>query len=312
MRTVLRWGQSAYETEADLALERDGAVALGLAWRLERASTPANLDADVLVVTSGVRVTAEVLERFRGELVIATTSGFDHIDLDACRRRGVAVVRLPEARRDAVVEQALAQLVVLMRRLPALEQAARGGVWAREKLPELQPHGLRGSRIAVVGLGVIGRRIAEILGALGAEVLGVDPVGVPGHVRRCAIDEALRAADAVTLHCSLTESSRGLLSGERLSMLAPHAVVVNTARGEVLDVRAAVERVREARLAGLAADVFPVEPYPGLAAGAAVPGVVFTPHSAGYTVDLGRRVAQGVIGALTQWTRGEAQAHVVS
>jgi phosphoglycerate dehydrogenase-like enzyme len=313
MDGVLRWGRSAYETDEDLGRERTGAVALGLGWQLsEDKSAPAALDqARALVVTSSVRVDRAALERFAGDLLVTTTSGYDHIDLDVCKERRVAVVRLPEARRDAVVEHALAAMLLLLRSFPALQQEAREGRWARSLLPRLAPVGLIGSTVVVVGLGVIGRRAAHGLRGLGARVIGVDPLGVPDGIATLPLDRALARADVVTLHCSLTQSSRGLLSAEALEWLAPSAVVVNTARGEVLDVEAAVGRVRDNRLRGVAVDVFPVEPYGALAAGAAIPGVLFTPHSSGFTRDLGRRVADGVVAALKAWTLGEPLPHRV-
>ncbi len=303
MIDVLRWGRTAYETDDALAMERRGAEALGLTWALAPAfSPPEALDeARALVIPSKVRIDRTALSRFRGELIVATTSGHDHVDLAACGAQGVAVARLPGARRDAVVEHALASLIGLSRRGPVLAARAGAGAWARGELAALAPRGISGSRILVIGLGVIGQRMADVVSSLGGEVLGFDPLAAPGGP---PLDDLLACADAITLHCALTPSSRGLLSASALDRLAPHAVVVNTARGEVLDVEAAVERVREGRLRGLACDVFPVEPYPGLAEGAAVPGVWFSPHSAGYTHDLGERVARGVVDVLSAWVRG--------
>lgn len=307
MPDVIRWGQSAYETDADLALERAAAAALGLSFEVvPETESPELAGARALVVTSRVRVDAALIARFEGELVLTTTSGFEHVDVEACRRRRIAVARCPEARRDAVVEQALAQGMALMRRLPALERAAGHGRWARGELPALAPIGLAGATVAILGLGVIGRRTAELCRALGARVLGVDPRGGPPGLTTCGLDTALEHADLLTVHCSLTPSSRGLLDAAALDRLRPEAVVVNTARGEVLDVEAAVARVADGRLRGLAVDVFPVEPYPALARGAAVPGVAFTPHSAGFTRDLGARVAREVAANLGAWRRGDA------
>jgi phosphoglycerate dehydrogenase-like enzyme len=311
MTHVLRWGRSAYETNAVLDLERSGAESMGFAWHFAGGgSPPPELGrADVLVVPSAVAVDAEVLAQFAGRLVIATTSGYDHIDLDACADRAVAVVRLPEARRDAVVEHALSEMVALLRRLPLLDLRAREGTWARGQLPGFAPIALAGTQVAVVGLGVIGQRMAELLGALGAVVLGVDPAGVPEDVEQTELEDALSRARAVTLHCSLTPSSRGLLSEARLALLSPEAVVVNTARGEVLEVEAAVDQVRTGRLRGVSVDVFPVEPYPRLAAGVEVPNVRFTPHAAGYTEGLGERVAAGVMRALRAFDQGADLPH---
>lgn len=253
----------------------------------------------MLVTTSGVRVDAALLGRFSGSLVVTTTSGFDHVDVAAAAARGVRVARVPLARRDAVVEWSLGSMIVLLRRFPALDRAALEGRWARDALPELAPRTLAGATVVVVGLGVIGAKMVEVLTVLGARVIGVDPVG-----RNASIDEALPQADVLTLHCELTPSSRGLLGPARLDALPTHAVVVNSARGAVLDVDAAVQRVREGRLRGLAVDVFSREPWPGLADAAAVPGVIVAPHAAGYATGLGERVALGVTAALEAWVTG--------
>lgn len=300
---VLRWHRSAYETDADLARERADAESLGLRWALwpEVHPPPQLAQARALVVTSGVRVTDEVLAVWGGELLVCTTSGFDHVDIAAARRRGIPVARCPLARRDAVVERTVGALLHLLHRVDPQLRAAADGRWSRAALPDLAPRTLAGAKIVVVGLGVIGAHVRAVLTALGADVIGVDPYAAPGGP---TLDEVLADADAVTLHCALSPSSRGLLSGERLGRLPRHAVVVNTARGESLDVEAAVERVATGTLGGLAVDVFPIEPYPHLARGQRIPGVMFTPHSAGYTHDLGARVAQGVYDALSAWCRG--------
>jgi phosphoglycerate dehydrogenase-like enzyme len=135
--------------------------------------------------------------------------------------------------------------------------------------------------------------MSEVLTAMGAQVVGVE-LGDD-------VAAALPNADAVTLHCSLTPTSVGLMSASMLDLLPNHAVVVNTARGGSLDVEAAVARVAEGRLRGVCVDVFPEEPYSRLAEGAAVPGVWFTPHSSGYTAGLGERVAAGVRSTLEAW-----------
>lgn len=303
---VLRWGRSAYETDHDLSLERQAAERLGLGWRLreDRAPPPDLDDVGALVVNSRVRVDDAVLARFSGSLVLTTTSGWDHVDVAAAEARGVTVARLPEARRDAVVAHTLAAMIGLMRRFPTLQQAALDGRWARGDLPSLGPVGLDHATVAVIGVGVIGRRVLEVLRPLGCRILAVDPAGVPEGVERCELDEALERCDAVTLHCALGPGTEHLLSDARLARLRPHAVVVNTARGRILDVTAAVGRVADGRLRGLHADVFPEEPWPDLAAHASVPGVWLTPHAAGYTADLGRRVADGVATVLEAWHAG--------
>ncbi len=313
-RTVLRWGRSSYETVQDLALEEAAARRLGLAWRTapESVRPPSLEGVDALVVTSRVRVDAEVLAAFPGSLVLTTTSGWDHIDVQAAVARGVTVARCPLARRDAVVEQAVYGLASLLRRQPALDAAAREGTWARGELPALDPVTLRGSEVLVVGLGVIGRRIAEVLLAMGARVLGVDPAGVPDGVEAVTLADGLQRAIGVTLHCALVPSTQGLVDEARLSRMRRDAVLVNTARGGLVDLQAAVDAVRGGRLRGLMVDVFPKEPWPALAEVASLPGVLVTPHSAGFSRGLGARVAAEVDAALTAWRAGADLPHQVT
>lgn len=314
MPVVLRWGQSAYETDADLAMEQAGAEAMGLTFRRapDARAVPVLEGVDALVVTSKCRVTAEVFDRFGGRLVLTTTSGYDHIDLAAARARGVEVGRCPLARRDPVVEHALASLLALSRQLPALHARARSGTWVRAELPALAPRALQDRPVLIVGLGVIGRTLARRLAALDVEVWGHDPAGVPEGVRAVDLDEALPQVGAVSLHCHLSEASLGLFDAGRIARMAPDAVLVNTARGDVCDPVAAVDAVRARRLRGFACDVFPDEPWPGLEAAAAVPGVQLTPHASGYTVGLGRRVAEGVVEGLEAWAAGRAQPYRVA
>lgn len=313
MARVLRWGRSAYETPDDMERERAAAVALGYDWSSveDRGAPPAGIDdAEVLVVTSKVRVNEPVLSRFSGGLVLTTTSGTDHIDVVAAHARGLTVGRCPLARRDAVVEHTVGGLIHMLRRNPDLHAATQAGRWARAELPSLAPVGLAGLAVVVVGYGVIGRRAAEVLDALGADVRVVDPfVSV---APRCAwtLHEALRGAGAVTLHCALTSSSRGLIGARELHLLAPDAVVVSTARGESLDVAEAARRVHRGQLGGLVVDVFPAEPWED-AAPLQHPRILATPHAAGFTRDLGRKVSDEVAATLARWREGGSVPHPV-
>jgi D-3-phosphoglycerate dehydrogenase len=295
---VTRWGQSAYESDADLSLEAMAAHALGWTWSAhpDVRTAPDLAATDVLVVTSKVLVDASLLAGTPVRHVLTTTSGYDHIDVAAVRALGVAVGRSPQARRDCVVEHALGALLALGKQWPIQVRRARDGIWCRKELPNLSPLGLRGATVLVVGQGVIGRQMNRVLQVLGAHVLAVDPAGVADDVEAVALDDGLGRCDAVTLHCSLTPSSRGLLSRDRLARLGHDAVVVNTARGESMDVQAAVEAVHAGRLRGLAVDVFPTEPWPELAE--PHPAIWFTPHGAGYAPDLGTRVAREVAATL--------------
>ena len=288
---VLRWGRSAYETDEGLALEANRIRTLGGRWSHEPDATTLPPDGvDVLVVNSGVKVTAEVLRKLQCRLVLTTTSGYDHIDLTACRKAKVIAARCPMARRDAVVEHSLAAMIWLRRQLSSLHLAAVQGRWARSELPILRPNGLSGATVAVIGLGVIGHKMVEILRSLGANVLGVDPTTTLADCPSVPLDEAVERADILTLHCALNESNRGQFDAGLISRMRQGAILVNTARGPLLDVEAAAKSVRSGHLGGLSVDVFPVEPYPSLSA-LTHPNILLTPHASGYTDDLAERVS---------------------
>jgi D-3-phosphoglycerate dehydrogenase len=303
--TLSRWGRSTYDTEADLAADE---AALAPWVRLR----PPGSDAEILVVPSSTRVGAAALDAApSARLVVTTTSGTDHLDLAALEARGVRAARLADARRDAVCESALELLLWGLRATGPLDAAAREGRWARAALPALGMGTLRGARVGVVGLGVIGREMARILGALGATVCGWDPAGVPDGVERAPVPALLASCAALTLHCSLTPSSRGLLSAVALSAARPGLVLVNTARGDVLDLPAAVDALDAGRLGALGVDVFPDEPWPGIGAVASRPRLRFTPHSSGYFAGLPAAVRAGLVATVSAWAEGRPLPHPV-
>lgn len=292
-----RWVVSSYETEADIAAEIAAIGNLAEVVGLKE-------DAEILVVTSSIKVDAALLAATpSARLVITTTSGYDHLDLPLLAQRGIAACRLPLVRRDAVVEASLAMLIDGLRCIDAYRTAAEAGEWIRHRMPQLAPKTLTGSRIGLVGLGVIGVRMAEVLQALGAEVWGLDPAGVPDDVRPASLTELLSQCDAVSLHCRLTEDNRGMIGASQLHEAAPGLVLVNTARGGLLDVDACVAALEAGRLRALGVDVFPEEPWPRLR-DAARPGILFTPHSAGYHTRLPLRVREGIVAAVAAWTTG--------
>ena len=303
--SLSRWGQSSYETDADLAAEAAALEPLA-------ALRGFHQDAEILVVTSGTRVDRLLLNRApSARLVITTTSGYDHLDRSLLAARGVAAARLPLVRRDAVVEASLELLVAGLRRSGWLRAASRRGQWARSTMPTLGMRTLRGSRVGVVGLGVIGSRMVEVLTLLGADVVATDPaVRLPG-VATQDLDGMLASCDAITLHCHLTEHTRGLLSRTRLAKARRGLVVVNTARGGLVDVEAAVSLLANGTLAAVGLDVFPEEPFPHLALAEGHPDLLLTPHAAGFHDDLCSLVRQGLVATVDAWRAGQPLPHPV-
>ncbi|MBN1336569.1 MAG: C-terminal binding protein [Deltaproteobacteria bacterium] len=312
---LTRWGRSPYETDRDLARERAALEALGLSClQLPQGAPVADLaDPDVLVVTSLTRVGADALDAVpRCRLLLTTTNGHDHLDLDAARARGIVVARCPIARRDAVVESALALSLALLKDLPHLSDDARAGRWVRADLPARPVALLGGQPVGVVGLGVIGTKMAAVLAALGASVLGFDPaVRLPG-VKEAPVGDLLATCRLVTLHCSLAPGAPPVVDASGVARARPDVVLVNTARGGVLDLEAAWSALEAGRLGGLGLDVFPEEPYPGIARISAHPRVLCTPHGAGFHPDLGAVIARELQASVSAFLAGRPVPHRVA
>jgi D-3-phosphoglycerate dehydrogenase / 2-oxoglutarate reductase len=290
---LVRWGWSEYETP-DIPGLPPGVEAIAVSGR----EAPLE-EADMLVVPSTVRVDAAAVSRLRRcRLVLTTTSGFDQLDLGALRAAGIAAARLPLARRDAVVETALGMILSLTRRLGLFQEAARGGHWER---PRLARYGatLLGT-VGVVGVGVIGARIVEALQALQAQVLRCDPLLPDGQ----PLAQLLAESDVLTLHCELTPDTRGMINRDAIYSLRRGAILVNTARGALVDVDAAVGAVRDGHLGGLGLDVFEKEPAD--LSGYVHPRIIVTPHAAGWHPGLGTRIAEGIVDATRALMEGRA------
>ena len=245
-------------------------------------------EAEVVVVPSTRRVVPADVPQAR--LVITTTSGFDNLDVPALRSRGIRCARLPLARRDAVVHTTVAMALSLARRLGDFRRVAHAGTWDRKHLDRYDARLV--GRVGVVGLGVIGTEVAAVFRALGSEVI---------EVRRG--DSVPLDVDVLTLHCSLNRENAGLVGVEALASLRPGAIVVNTARGRLLDADAAMASLRAGHLGGLGVDVFPEEPTD--LSRFTHDRCIVTPHAAGWHPGLGQAIADGVELAVGALIRGE-------
>jgi D-3-phosphoglycerate dehydrogenase len=222
----------------------------------------------------------DLLSRLPSLRVIGSpTVGFDHIDLEAAERHGVAVVSVPDYCTEEVADHTLALLLALLRGVVALDRQVSAGGWDAKGAGALRT--VRGLRVGVVGLGRIGGAVADRLLALGAEVWATDvmPVARQG-VLFVPLEELLPECDAVTLHVPLTRETRGLIGRDQLATMKRGALLVNTARGPVVDVGAVLQSLRGGRLGGAALDVLPQEPPP---MAPIAPNLIVTPHAAYYS-----------------------------
>ena len=255
--------------------------------------------ADALLVRGATKVTREVLVSANGLRAVARAgSGVDNIDLDACRERGVAVFNAPGANAVSVAEHAWALILALFRHVPAAAASMAAGRWEKNDLGGRE---VRGKTLGVVGFGRVGQEVARLGLAFGCDVMGQDPLvdaarAVPG-ARAASLDDLLAASDIVSLHAPLLPETRGLLSAERLSRMKPGAVLVNCARGALVDEAALETALAQGRLAGAGLDVFQAEP-PGDRPLFHLPNVVATPHVAASTPEAQMRAGIEAAAAL--------------
>jgi phosphoglycerate dehydrogenase-like enzyme len=259
------------------------------------------LDGAAGAIVSTDRFDARVLAAAPHLRVIARVGvGTDSIDLEAAARHGVAVCTTPGANTATTADHTLALMLAALRRVPEHDRAVRAGGWERTG-PALAGE-LEGATVGLVGYGAIGRAVRRRLGGFGVRVLVCDPwLGDAPDVERVELDALLRSSDVVSLHAPLTADTRGLLDRRRLAFMPAHAVLVNTARGGLVDEDALADALERGALRAAALDVLAVEP-PHTTRLLALPNVVLTPHVAGLSErsvrEMTRRATDAVLAVL--------------
>jgi (S)-sulfolactate dehydrogenase len=254
-------------------------------------------DCDALIVRNRTRVDRELLAAApRLRLVGRLGVGLENIDLDACKARGIRVIPATGANALAVAEYVICAVMLLLRGQYLSSAAVAAGEWPRAALGEGRE--TAGKTLGIVGFGEIGRLTARLAQGLGMKVIAADalipadaPVWRDTGVARRELDGLLAESDAVTLHVPLTGETRHLIDAARIGRMKPGAVLVNSARGGVVDETALVAALRAGRLGGAALDVFEREPLPAGSPFAGVPNLVLTPHVAGVTRESNARVS---------------------
>lgn len=239
--------------------------------------------------------------------------GVNTIALDAARERGIAVCNMPGANARSVAEMALALMLAALRRLPALEQATRSGAWVLDASLQDTLGEIGGRTVGLVGAGNVPRLLAPWLTAMGATVLYTSrdaKPDFPGTWR--TLDSLLAASDIVSLHVPATAQTQHLIDATALARMKPGALLVNTARGELVDEQALLDALQRVRLAGAALDVFAQEPLPASHPLLAHPRVVATPHVAWLTGEMFERSLAIALENVRRLAAGEALLHRVA
>jgi D-3-phosphoglycerate dehydrogenase len=272
-------------------------------------------DADALVV-SWVPMTRGVIDRLERCRVIARFGiGVDMIDLDAATERGILVCNTATYCVDEVSNHAIGLLLMLSRGLLHDVDSVREGGWFRTGSPP--PRRLAAQTLGLIGIGNIGRLVARKARAFGLRVIAFDPYLQRAHthvegVPLLDLDEVLRAADFVSIHCPLNASTRHLLGGRELAVMKRSAYLINTARGALVDQAALTRALAAGRLAGAGLDVFEVEPLPTDDPLRALGNVILTPHSASWSVESSAECRRVAVEHAMTVLRGETPPDVVN
>ncbi len=276
----------------------------------EAMMTAACHDADAILARLGIVTARVIAEAPRLRIVARHGAGSDGVDLPAATARGIIVTTTGSANAAAVAEYTFALLLGLFRHVPMADASMRTGGWRRSPLVG---RALEGSTLGIVGYGGVGQRVARIAAGFGMEVLAaqsdrIDPVPVP----TLPLPELLARADIVSLHLRLTDETAGIIDARAIAAMKPGAVLVNTARGELVDEAALIAALQTGHLGGAALDTFAAEPLSAASALRQMPNVVLSPHVAGQTKDAVLRVGLAAVQAILDEFDGRRPAFVVN
>ena len=257
-------------------------------------------DAEALIVRNQTQVNTELLDAAPHLRVVGRLGvGLDNIDVKAARERNIVVTAGRNANAIAVAEYVMAAMLHYARNLAAADASVRAGAWDRQRFGGTE---LWGRTLGLVGVGEIGRRVAKRAEAFGMHVIGYDPwVGpydyapMEQDIILLSLDDVLKRSDVVSLHVPLLPATHHLINAEKLAMMQPHSLLINSSRGGIVDEVALLDALTRGQLRQAVLDVREVEPPSSDDPLRASNAVVFTPHIAGLTAEAQERTSQLVV-----------------
>jgi len=283
------------------------------------ALLPLIADTDVLVTSCFAQVPAALIKnghRLRG--IVKFGVGIDNIDLVTAHQQGILVANCPDYGSGTVAEHAFALMIALARRLTLQDSEFRhnGWYWPDQRFCGVD---LEGKTLGIIGLGRIGRKMAQRAAGFDMHLLAYDPYvdvhslgTLENRVRMTTLDELLMSSDFVSVHCVLTPETRRLLDERRFRTMKSSAYVINVSRGEIIDEPALISALRNGWIAGAGLDVFDSEPLADHHPLRAMPNVVITPHLAWYTQEAAARQSQQAADAVLDILGGRRPRSVVN
>lgn len=283
-----------------LALDRPGRGAI-----IERAPY-----ADYFLVGGRTLISREILAMApRLKMLQRSGVGLDSLDLEELSARRIPVYVNSGVNAQSVAEHTLLLILSVLRRLPEADQGMKAGVWRKHDLG-VRCHDLAGKTVGLIGVGEIGRRVADLLRPFGVVLLYAtqsltDGKAAPIWGRNVPLDELLRCADIVSLHCPLTSVTRGLIGAREIELMKEGAILVNTARGPLIEEAALISGLESSKLQGAGIDVFAQEPIAAENRLRNMPNVVLTPHVAGLTIETFSRMMREAMFNIVCFERGQ-------
>jgi D-3-phosphoglycerate dehydrogenase / 2-oxoglutarate reductase len=294
------------------AVVRDGAL-----WKNPAALADKLRDARTVMVRNQTQLTAELLAQAPALACIGRVGvGLDNIDVNAATRLGIVVVAPLNANATSVAELTLGLMLALARKIPQADRSTKGGGWDRKGCTGVE---LAGKTLAICGYGRIGRLVAARARAFGMKLLVFDPFVAPNSpalmetaATLCGFNDALGAADFVTIHSPLTAETKHLFNTRAFASMKPGAYLINTSRGGILDETALLAALKDRHLAGAALDVRETEPPAARGEFEKMDNVILTPHTGAFTVEAQRRTFEAVCDDLARVLRGEPAVNHVN
>ncbi|HIQ32257.1 MAG TPA: phosphoglycerate dehydrogenase, partial [Methanothermococcus okinawensis] len=272
-------------------------------------------DVDVIVVRSGTKLTRDILEHAKKLKIIARAGvGVDNIDVEYATERGIIVVNSPDASSISVAELTMGLMLAAARNIPQATASLKRGEWDRKSFKGIE---LYGKTLGVIGLGRIGQQVVKRAKAFGMNIVGYDPY-IPEEVARDLgvkllddLNELCKVSDFITLHVPLTPKTRHIIGKEQISLMKRNAIIVNCARGGLIDERALYEALKEGRIRAAALDVFEEEP-PRNNPLLTLDNVIGTPHQGASTEEAQKSAGIIVAEQIVKILRGEPAENVVN
>lgn len=291
-------------------------------WHVHDSTTPGEAAERIapceLVFTNKVKVGAKELERAEKlKLIVVAATGYDIIDLAECKRKDIAVANSPGYSASSVQEHAIALMFAVARSIVPYRLEAGDGTWSEANTFCLHTHPiieLAGKQVGIIGSGSLGRATGRLCAALGMKVSYLEKNdGTSDDLPRLPLDKLLASSDIVTLHCPLDANNHHMINADTLAKMKPSAILVNTARGALVDAQALCDALEGGKLAGAGIDVLESEPPPSVnpLVQCKHPGLVLTPHVAWASMEVQLRLAQMVADTADAFFAGNP-VHLVS